>query len=323
MAQALEAPRLVAPGIYVADTGYTRPRCAAAYLLRGRSGSAFVETGTALSTPRVLALLETADIRPEDVTHVIVTHVHLDHAGGAGALMQHLPNARLVVHPRGARHMIDPSKLIAGSAVVYGGVAQLEASFGKILPIPAERVIEANDGHVVDLGDRKLTFWDAPGHAAHHFVVLDDKTRGIFTGDTFGLSYRELDGARGAFIFPTTTPVQFDPVALRASIRRMLDWKPERIYFTHFSLVTGAAEIQRLGADLLRLVDELVRIVDAARGAPEPHAVLRDAMEELLMAELARHGSHRSRDEVLAVWEPDLELNAQGLHVWMAKPAKA
>jgi glyoxylase-like metal-dependent hydrolase (beta-lactamase superfamily II) len=310
--------------VFVTDTGYERPGCAAAYLVRGSSGAAFVETGTGNSVHEVLGLLAAARSRAEDVTHVIVTHVHLDHAGGAGLLMQHLPRAKLVVHPRGARHMIDPSKLIAGAAVVYGGAENLARSMGKIVPIPAERVIEAGDGHVVDLGDRKLTTWDAPGHAAHHFVVLDDRTRGIFTGDTFGLCYREFDDARGgAFIFPTTTPVQFDPPALRASIRRMLDWKPERIYFTHFSAVTGAAELQRLGADLLRLVDDHVTIAEANRSAPDPHEAMKAGLAQLLMSELQRQGCTVPREQALAIFDADLELNAQGLHVWASKPAKA
>src|SRR5690606_23693744 len=147
--------------------------------------------------------LEAAGLTPADVDWLILTHVHLDHAGGAGELMACLPNARLVVHPRGARHMIDPSKLWAGALAVYGE-EEMQRSYGTLRPIPAERVVEAPDGHVVELAGRALRCLDTPGHARHHNAIHDEPSGCVFTGDTFGLSYRELDSARGPFVIPTT-----------------------------------------------------------------------------------------------------------------------
>ncbi len=316
------APRNVAPGVFLIDTGYVRPELTAAYLVRGKESAAFVESGHGLALPRLLAALPAAGIGREDVSYVVVTHVHLDHAGAAGALVRELPRAKLVVHPRGAKHMIDPSKLIAGATEVYGGPEELARKLGTPVAVPKERVIEAPDGFSIDLGERRLVAWDAPGHAQHHFVVLDEATRGFFTGDTFGLSYRELDNARGAFIVPTTTPVQFDPPALHASIDRMLGAKPERMYLTHFGLLEGGREIQRLGKELHRLVDAHVEVARKAQGAPDRHAALVAGLTEVLLAEIQRHGTSMTRDELVALWADDMQLNAQGLGVWLDRQAK-
>src|SRR5262249_7769502 len=156
---------------------------------------------------------------------VLLTHVHLDHAGGAGLLLQSLPNARAVIHPRGARHLIDPAKLIAGSIEVYGE-QKFRELYGDIVPISQERVWIAEDGLRVTLGgSRELELIHTPGHALHHYCIVDRAAQAIFSGDTFGVSYREFDTARGEFIFPTTTPVHFDPVALHGSVDRLMSYR--------------------------------------------------------------------------------------------------
>ncbi|HET7930402.1 MAG TPA: MBL fold metallo-hydrolase, partial [Rhodanobacteraceae bacterium] len=197
------APSLLdaAHGIHVIDTGFQRPRFDAAYLIVENGRAAFVDCGTMHALPRMLAALAEAGLTAESVDWLILTHVHLDHAGGAGALMACLPNARLVVHPRGARHMIDPSKLWAGATAVYGD-EEMRRSYGELLPVPAERVVQAPDGYAVDLAGRSLRCLDTPGHAKHHNAILDERSGCVFSGDTFGLSYREFDTANGAFIIP-------------------------------------------------------------------------------------------------------------------------
>jgi len=207
-------------GVFVIDTLYLRPGLAASHLVVDDGRAAFVDTGAGPAAPRLLAALDEIGIAREQVDYLFLTHVHLDHAGGAGQLMQALPNARAVLHPRGAPHLIDPTRLIAGSIQVYGE-ALYRQLYGELIPIPAERVIVAEDGQRLQLGRRTFEFVDAPGHARHHFCVWDEASRSMFTGDTFGLSYRELASARGAFILPTTTPVQFEPEALLASIDRL------------------------------------------------------------------------------------------------------
>jgi glyoxylase-like metal-dependent hydrolase (beta-lactamase superfamily II) len=310
-----EPAREVAPGVFLIDTGYLRPGLAACYVLRGRDSAAIVETGHVHAVPRVLAALRQLGVAREAVSPVIVTPVHLDPAGGAGALMRELPGATLVAHPRGARHLVDPAKLWAGTVGVYGEAAT-QALYGDPIPVPAGRVVEAPDGFSLDLGARPLRFLDAPGHARHHFVVLDETTRGFFTGDSFGLSYRETDGgAAGPFFFVSSTPVQFDPPLLHATLDRMLAEKPERVYLAHFGMVQG--NLAAHGAALHRSIDDHVRVARAAPAGPGRHEAIKAGLTALLLAGLARHGVPLPPAEAVEVFSNDLELNARGLAVWL------
>jgi len=315
------APREVAPGVVLIDTGYVRPGLAASYLVKGQGSAAVIETGTARSVPAILAGLAAHGVGRGDVSHVVVTHVHLDHAAGAGALLAQLPHARLVVHPRGARHMIDPSKLLAGAAGVYGGMDAIRSLYGDVVAAPAGRVIEAPEGTQVELGGRTLHILDTPGHARHHFVVHDPASKGFFTGDTFGISYREYDNASGPFLFPTTTPVQFDPPALRASVGRMLAERPERMYLTHYGMLEG--EIPRRAAMLLDAVDGHVRAAKAAPPGAGRHAAIRAGLATQLVDGLTHHGWSGTREDALAAYAVDLDLNSQGLEVWLDGQASA
>src|SRR3990172_4706978 len=223
-------------GIVAMDSGMFRREMVACYLLETPDQLALIEVGSNNTASRILSVLDRRGWRPEQVSHLIVTHVHLDHAGGAGSLMQVLPNATLVVHPHGARHLVDPSRLEAGARAVYGDTT-FEATYGKLVPVPQQRVRVMEDGEALSVGQRQLLFLDTPGHARHHFCVWDQQTRGWFTGDTFGISYRDLDTASGPFIFPTTTPIQFHPQALISSVNRLMDMAPEFMYLTHFGRV--------------------------------------------------------------------------------------
>ncbi|WP_295414031.1 MBL fold metallo-hydrolase, partial [uncultured Thiodictyon sp.] len=179
----------VADGVFRIETGLYRHGLAACYLVRAHDRLAFVDTGTAYTAPHLLRFIDELGLTPNHVDYVIPTHVHLDHAGGAGDLMAACPGAQLVVHPKGAPHLIDPARLIAGASAVYGAQAFV-ADYKHLIPVPAERVIAAADGQEFDLGGRTLTFIDTPGHANHHGCIYDSQTRGCFTGDTFGISYR-------------------------------------------------------------------------------------------------------------------------------------
>ncbi|BFI96167.1 MAG: MBL fold metallo-hydrolase [Rhodanobacter sp.] len=300
-------------GIHTIDTGFVRPRFDAAYLIVEDGRGAFVDCGTNHSVPRMLAALDDNGLAPADVDWLILTHVHLDHAGGAGELLARLPNAKLVVHPRGARHMIDPSQLWAGASAVYGEQA-MEASYGRLRPVPAERVMQAPDGHSVDLAGRRLLCLDTPGHAKHHLTLYDARSNACFTGDVFGLSYREFDTAKGPFVLPTTTPVQFDPDALHASIRRLVALNPTAMYLTHYGRVEDVA---RLAADLHEQIDAMVALARGAHGQPDRHATLTAALADLYAARAVAHGWTQGREALLSVLAMDIELNAQGLEVWL------
>lgn len=300
-------------GIHTIDTGFVRPQFDAAYLIVEKGRGAFIDCGTNYAVPRMLAALDNARITPADVDWLILTHVHLDHAGGAGELLARLPHARLVVHPRGARHMIDPAKLWAGATAVYGE-AVMEESYGRLRPISAERVIEALDGHVVDLAGRPLRCLDTPGHAKHHNSIYDARANVCFTGDVFGLSYREFDTAGRTFIIPTTSPVQFDQAELHASIDRLLALKPDAMYLTHYGRVDDVA---RLAADLHPQIDAMVALARAADSQPDRHETLMASLTDLYAERALAHGWTRGRDALREVIGMDIELNAQGLEVWL------
>lgn len=304
-------------GIHTIDTGFVRPRFDAAYLLVESGRAAFIDCGTNHSVPRMLKALDDAGLTPADVDWLILTHVHLDHAGGAGQLIAQLPNARLVVHPRGARHMIDPTQLWAGASAVYGEDV-MEATYGRLRPIPDARVVEAPEGHVVSLAGRPLLCLDTPGHARHHLSVYDQQANVCFTGDTFGLSYREFDTAKGPFVLPTTTPVQFDPDALHASIRRLVGLKPSAIYLTHFDHIDN---VVKLADDLHAQIDAMVSIALAAQAqspdAKQRHDAMKTALTDLYLARAQAHGWAGNRASLLDLLGMDVELNAQGLGVWL------
>ena len=300
-------------GITTIDTGFHRPAFDAAYLIVEQGRAAFVDCGTQHSVPALLAALDAQGLAPEHVDWLILTHVHLDHAGGAGALMRRLLNARLAVHPRGAPHMIDPSRLVAGATAVYGA-EEIERSYGEILPVDAQRVVSAGDGHRIDLAGRVLECMDTPGHARHHLCLWDPRSRSWFTGDTFGLSYREFDSARGAFALPTSTPVQFEPKALQDSIRRLLAREPEAMRLTHYGPV---GDVARLADDLIVQIEAMVALARAADGHGDRHARLVASLGELYATRAAAHGSPLDAAQTRELLAVDIELNAQGLEVWL------
>ena len=194
-----------------------------------------IEVGPSPSVKYIKRGLEELGHTFADVKYVIVTHVHLDHAGGAGFLLQHCPNAKLIVHPRGGRHLIDPTKLAAGARAIYGD--SFSEIYDPIIPVPADRVVEKSEGDTLTIGPNcTLEFWDTPGHAKHHFSIYDPISNGIFTGDTVGVRYELLlqDGIE--FYLPTTSPNHFNPNDMHASIKRVKEKNVDRIYYGHFGM---------------------------------------------------------------------------------------
>jgi glyoxylase-like metal-dependent hydrolase (beta-lactamase superfamily II) len=302
-------------GIFAIDAEYLYPGHAAAHLIIDSGRAAFVDVGTNDSIPYLLAALAELGVAREAVDYLLLTHVHLDHAGGAGALMRELPNARAVLHPRGAPHMIDPTRLITGSKAVYGE-ERFERLYGELLPIPATRVQVVQDGERVRLGGRELQLLHTPGHAAHHYVVVDAAHDSIFSGDTFGISYRGLDTAAGPFITPATVPTQFDPEQHLASVERMLGFHPESIYLMHFSRVTG---VPRLGEMLKAQIRAFVAMARAHADDADPHPGIRTAMLAHWVSLLRLQGSTLTPAAIEQALHGDLELNTQGLIAWLQR----
>ena len=306
--------------VFTIDTGFHRPQFDAAYLVLSDDGrAAFIDTGTNHAVARNLAALEALGVPRDAVEFVIPTHVHLDHAGGAGALMAALPAATMWVHPQGKRHMVDPSALFQGALAIYGAEA-MQRDYGTVVPVAPGRVRTTHDGMDLMLGSRRLHFIDTPGHAKHHHCIWDERSRGWFTGDTFGVSYREFDVAgRGPWIAPAATPVQFEPEAMRVSVQRLLAFEPACLYLTHYGRVEDAP---RLGRLLLSLLEQMVAIGRRYAREPQRHERMKEALSALYAASLAEHGIQVTPTllELLAL---DVELNAQGMAVWLDREAKS
>jgi glyoxylase-like metal-dependent hydrolase (beta-lactamase superfamily II) len=281
--------------------------------------AAFVENNTVHAVPKMLEALAAQGLSPEQVEYAIVTHAHLDHAGGSSALMQACPNATLLAHPRAARHLIDPSRLVASATQVYGA-ERFRALYGDIQPIPAERVRSMEDGETVRFGSRELVFFHTRGHANHHLCVHDSGSNGIFTGDAFGLVYPALQ-TKGTFAFPTTSPTDYLPDEALAVVRQIAGRGADRVFPTHFGEHEDVAGIAaQLELDLKLSAGIFAEARDSGLTGP--------ALEKLCHERLRAHFTERIRGarlpETKETWDLlalDLELNAQGI-AWAAQKAR-
>lgn len=306
-------------GIAAVDVDYVRPQLAAAHLIVHGGRAAIVDTGANHAVPILLAALEALGVAPEAVDYVFITHVHLDHAGGAGRLLQELPAARAVLHPRAAPHMIDPAKLVAGTLAVYGEEFY-RRTYGELVPIDPARVIVTSDGQRLELAGRPFEFLHTPGHALHHHSIVDLGTASIFPGDTFGISYRELDTDQGAFIIPATSPTQFEPEQLIASIDRLLGRSPRAMYLTHYSRVT---ELARLAADLKAQIRQFADFGRRHAGSGARVEAIRAEIRALWLARLRAHGVTLPEARIEELLGADLELDTLGVIAWVDRARAA
>ncbi len=283
------------------------PRFTACYLRLAGDECAFIEAHTAHALPRLLAALAANGKKPEDVRWVVVTHAHLDHAAGAAALLGACPNATLLAHPRTAKHMVDPSKLVAGATEVYGE-ARFRELYGTIAPIPAARVRALADGESFELGGAKLTVWHTSGHAFHHFVVDDPAAETVYTGDTFGLVYPALQ-TKGRFALPSTSPTGFHAAEARASLKKVLSLGERFVCPTHYDAWEDGAEIAR---QVESFVDQAEGWVEEGSRTELDASALEARFAEAWRSAIAAAAPHFGEAEwkLLAL---DVELNAQGL----------
>jgi glyoxylase-like metal-dependent hydrolase (beta-lactamase superfamily II) len=303
----------IGDGIVAIDTEYLRPMHDASHLIVEDGHGAFVDTGNNDAVPLLLDGLHRQGVDPADVDYVFLTHIHLDHAGGAGLLMQALPNARCVLHPRGAPHMANPEKLIKGTEAVYG-VERTREMYGELVPIDEQRIVVAEDGHWIDFNGRMVQTLFTEGHARHHYCLNDPASGGVFTGDSFGISYRELDTAAGEFIYPTSTPASFDPVEAHKAVDRIMACEPHQLYLTHYSRVT---DVERLADDMHEGITAYEKLALACAGDEDRGATLEQAMFDYLSGRAIEHGFAGDLDTLRAVIQIDVDLNAAGLEAWL------
>ncbi len=302
-------------GITAVDAEYGARGHSAAHVIVQDGRAMIVDVGTSHAVPFLLAALAELGLGPDAVDWLFLTHVHLDHAGGAGTLLRQLPRARALLHPRGAAHMIAPEKLIAGTKAVYGEETYARV-YGEIVAMAPERVDVTRDGERLRLGAREFEIAHTPGHALHHHVLVDLGARSVFTGDTFGLSYRAFDTEQGPWVLVTSTPTQFDPAQLEASIDRIVGYAPESAYLMHYSRV---GDIPRLAAELKLQIGEYVALAERHAAAAERHAAMRADMRGLWQRRLDAHGCRLAAGRIDELLETDLELNVQGLEAWLER----
>lgn len=300
-------------GIIAIDTDHLRPLFDASHLIVENERAAFVDTGTNESIPRLLAVLEVNNIDVASVDYVFLTHVHLDHAGGAGLLMQKLPNAQAVLHPRGAPHMVEPKKLVRGAQAVYGEKKFAEL-YGEIIPLDADRIIIVEDEQSIDFAGREMHCVFTEGHARHHYVLHDPQSAGVFTGDSFGVSYREFDTAAGEFIYPTTTSIHFDPPAAHKAIDRIMGLAPDKLYLTHYSEVCG---LPKLAEDMHKRIDDFVAIAKRHANDDDRTENMHASLYAYFQSELDLHGFDGSVEQINHIVEIDVLLNTMGLEFWL------
>lgn len=304
-------------GIITVDTHHVRPNLDASHFIVDNGRVAIVDTGTALGLPYLLTALQDLEIELSAVDYVLLTHIHLDHAGGVGLLLSKLPNAKLIVHPRGARHMIDPAKLVAATIEVYGE-SFFKSTYGPVVPVAAERVISSDDGYLLTVGNRKISVWYTPGHALHHQVFVDHQANVVIAGDAFGVSYREFDVNGRAFIMPATTPSHFNPEQMIASIERITAWQPKAIYVTHYSRIS---EVPRLADELKSAISRWAEITKSVYAAGGKYVDLKSAISADVMHSLNQHNDIRSTADRLDLLSMDIELDTQGLWHWVSNLA--
>jgi len=297
----------LAPGVQMIDSLLAgRPGLTAVYLVTGER-PAIVDTGAQTSAGTVLAALAEAGIGPDDLAHIVLTHIHLDHCGGAGDLARAFPNARVAVHERGARHLADPTKLVAASHAVYGPKAEI---YGGLEAVPAERIDVAPDGHEIDLGGgRVLRMLATPGHARHHMSIIETGDGTLMTGDALGVEF----GAGG--LFPSTPPSDVDVAAARASIARLAAEAPATTAVAHFGPPTADDPFALADERWARMGEAALRGHREAGGEGAVRAVLEDApLHALVTDEEAR------RTWEWLGWDRD---NLQGLAAWAARQVEA
>ncbi len=307
--------------IVTVDCNYVAHEFAASYLLHHQGKAMFVECNTNYAIPYLKAAVLAAGLMPEDVLGLIITHVHLDHAGGAGEFLRQFPNAKLYAHPRAARHAIDPAKLVASATQVYGE-AFMKQMYGTILPCDASRVVVLNDGDMLPFEGVMIKTKHTRGHANHHLCVIEPTTQTLFSGDSFGVSYPLINhqfAGKMPVILPSTSPTDFDGPAAVETVEWIRDSGVNRVALTHYDFL----EKNQIPAAAAALI-EILRFSNDLLPRIRSENLAQVQITELLRVELARYYQNQGislTENDFRILRVDLEVNAQGLHYAALKDA--
>lgn len=306
--------------IITIDCHYMYPQFAASYLMIEGDSAAFFETNTTHAVPRILSALKEHHLEPEQVQYIVVTHIHLDHSGGATLLAKACPNATILAHDKAAKHIIDPEKLVKGAISIYGE-ANFQRLYGQINGIEAQRVRIMEDGEKLRFGNRELEFIYTPGHAWHHFCIYDSRTTGVFTGDSFGLGYPIVNRGGPIFIFPSTSPIGFDALEARKSIEKIVNTGAKRVYLTHYGVFE---DVEKNAESLLGFIDDMEGILEKAIDSKFKG----DALENFCLKQMTWFFEKQLRLRGLEYagliknfLKTDIELNAKGIAM-VAEPSQ-
>ncbi|TKC18487.1 MBL fold metallo-hydrolase [Robertmurraya kyonggiensis] len=277
-----------------------------------------IETSASPSVPYIIDGLHELGFSPKDIKYIIVTHIHLDHAGGAGLILEQCPEAKVIVHPKGKRHLADPSRLIAGARAVYGD--KFDSLFDPLIPIPEDRLIEKNDQETLIISeDCTLTFYDTPGHANHHFSIHHPKVNGMFTGDTVGIRYSTLLEEGVEFYLPSTSPNQFDPNKMLASIELCKSLNLSGIFFGHYGLSKNPNEVYKQVAFWLnKFIEAGKKGYSEGTTFEEQAQITAEELIQKVTLHLEELGVSRTH-EVHNVLKLDMEVSSMGLIDYLHK----
>ncbi len=298
--------------VLTVDCHYVRPGRAAVYLILEEGRATLVDTNTAKALPHLLGALEENRLRPESVEWVVVTHLHLDHAGGTAAVLEACPNATALVHPRAIRHLADPSRLVQSAKAVYGEEI-FKQLHGTVTAVPEDRLRAVEDGEKLDFGGRVFTFFHTAGHARHHICLHDSGSNSVFTGDAFGVGYPPLQRGAAPTLFCSTAPTDFEPDEARKTVVRLLATGAERAYLTHFGAMEdlpGAARSLRWSIDAMEAILKEALLTDLDGAALETFC--RNRVQQAFDETLNHCGVLR-RPADQEWMDADVALNAQGL----------
>jgi glyoxylase-like metal-dependent hydrolase (beta-lactamase superfamily II) len=305
----MTSPTKLGERLFVIDTmDLGLPERTGCYVLIENEGVTLIETAASPSKPFIEKGLKALNLGLQDINRIILTHIHLDHAGGAGLFASENTKLKIFVHPKGIRHLADPTRLIEGAKAVYG--ERFDPFFAPVLPIPPEQMEALNHGEQLLLSaDRTLTFLDHPGHAKHHYGIFDSLTKGMFVGDTVGIHYKTLEDMGHPLFLPSTSPNQFDPGAMRASMASIQSFHPERLYFGHYSMSEEVEEAYKQVSMWLDLFLEAGETVIKKKG---DHTSLVQALSDLVFtrSEASRLPDGHAERQMIEV---DLQVSAMGL----------